>query len=307
MHLYWSISLVLLGALSCKTADSPMIYGSAELEHDWAEAFKLIITVKMQYPVPNGWRIALIFSQPIKKIDVWRAIVLKKSADQRIHDLKEEYFNKKLATGQVLTFAVVACKGKRNSPPGNVTVLFKGGNISPRLPTQPPPTTPQQVIPIYPLKPIDESNTGFKMIIEYRVPEVVSDWSISLKFTKNISTKNFAIDKATVSLPKASTTDSFCLGPRPYNKKLKAKSSLRIEFNCYKAKPYEAAPNAFFVFNPNWTKCEDFDLPVPVPGPSAPQERASAELIQQWPPNNFKMRFELQVIDSVRGGWKIIL
>lgn len=138
MHLYWSISLVLLGALRCKTADSPMIYGSAELEHDWAEAFKLIITVKMQYPVPNGWRIALIFSQPIKKIDVWRAIVLKKSADQRIHDLKEEYFNKKLATGQVLTFAVVAYKGKRNSPPGNVTVIFKGGNKSPRLPTQTP-------------------------------------------------------------------------------------------------------------------------------------------------------------------------
>ena len=138
MHLYWSISLVLLGALRCKTADSPMIYGSAELEHNWAEAFKLIITVKMQYPVPNGWRIALIFSQPIKKIDVWRAIVLKKSADQRIHDLKEEYFNKKLATGQVLTFAVVAYKGKRNSPPGNVTVIFKGGNKSPRLPTQTP-------------------------------------------------------------------------------------------------------------------------------------------------------------------------
>lgn len=145
------------------------------------------------------------------------------------------------------------------------------------------------------------------MIMEYHVPEAVNYWSISLKFTKKISTKNFAIDKATVSLPKASTNDSFCLGPRPYNKKLKAKSYLRLEFNCYKAKLYEAAPNAFFVFNPNATKCKDFDLPAPAPGPPPPQERTGVELIHQWPPNNFKMRFELQVIDSVRGGWKVIL
>lgn len=145
------------------------------------------------------------------------------------------------------------------------------------------------------------------MIMEYHVPEAVNYWSISLKFTKKISTKNFAIDKATVSLPKASTNDSFCLGPWPYNKKLKAKSYLRLEFNCYKAKLYEAAPNAFFVFNPNATKCKDFDLPAPAPGPPPPQERAGVELIHQWPPNNFKMRFELQVIDSVRGGWKVIL
>ena len=138
MHLYWSIPLAFMAVLRCSTADPPLIYGTAELEHDWAEAFKLIITVKMQYPVPNGWRMALIFSQPIKKIDVWRAIFLKKSADQRIHDLKEIYFNKKLAKGQVLTFAVVAYKDKRYSPAGNVTVIFKGGNKSPRLPTQPP-------------------------------------------------------------------------------------------------------------------------------------------------------------------------
>ena len=145
------------------------------------------------------------------------------------------------------------------------------------------------------------------MVIKYHVPEAVKYWSIALKFTKNISTKNFAIDKAKVTLPKTPTSDSFCLGPMPYNKNLKAKSCLRLEFNCYKAKLYEAAPNAFFVFHPDSAKCEDFDLPTPVPGPAAPQESAVAELIHQWPPNNFKMRFELQVINSVRGGWKIIL
>ena len=95
---------------------------------------------------------------------------------------------------------------------------------------------------------------------------------------------------------KEPTNGSFCLGPQPaYNRKLKA--------NRHKAKLYEAVSNAFFVFHPNSTKCEDFDLPKP--GPAVLKESAVAEIIQQWPPNNFKMRFSLQVINSVRGGWKI--
>ena len=143
------------------------------------------------------------------------------------------------------------------------------------------------------------------MIIEYKVPEAVNNWSISLKFTKNVSTINFSIDKAKVTFQKKSTTDTMCLGPWPYNRFLKAKSVLRLEFNCYKAKLYEAAPNAYFVFHPNCSKCEGFELPVR--GPAIPRESAVAELIHQWPPNNFKMRFELQVINSVRGGWKIAL
>ena len=147
------------------------------------------------------------------------------------------------------------------------------------------------------------------MIIEYLVPETVKYWAISLKFTKDISTRDFAIDKAKVTLPNKPVNDFFCLSPWPYSiyEDLKANSSLRLEFNCYKAKLYEAAPNAFFVFHPDSAKCEDFDLPTLVPGPAAPQESAVAELIHQWPPNNFKMRFELQVINSVRGGWKITL
>ena len=50
-------------------------------------------------------------------------------------------------------------------------------------------------------------------------------------------------------------------------------------------------------------RIEDFDLPKP--GPAVPQESAVGQFIQQWPPNNFKMRLDLQVINSVRGGWKI--
>lgn len=160
---------------------------------------------------------------------------------------------------------------------------------------------------MYQLKPVDESDSGFKMIIEYQVPEAVQYWRISLKFTKNISTRNFVIDKAMVALSKEPTNDSFCLRPSPYNKNLKANTTLRLEFSCYKAKLYEAAPNAFFVFHPDAAICEDFDLPAPVPGPAVPQETTIATVIHQWPPNNFKMKFELQMISSVRGGWRIAL
>jgi len=139
MHIYWASLLTLVRILRYTTAD-PMIYGTADLEHDWAEAFKLIITVKMQYPVLHGWRMALIFSQPIKKIDVWRAkwMDTEVSEDETIHALKDLKFTKKLANGTTLTFAVVAYKRQRNRLPGNVTVLFKGGNVIPRLPTDPP-------------------------------------------------------------------------------------------------------------------------------------------------------------------------
>lgn len=131
-----------MAILRCSTAD-PMIYGTADLEHDWAEAFKLIITVKMQYPVSNGWRMALIFSQPIKKIDVWRAKWMDTavSEDKTIHALKDLDFTKKLANGTILTFAVVAYKRDINGRPGKVTVLFKGGNVIPKLPTEPPVST----------------------------------------------------------------------------------------------------------------------------------------------------------------------
>ena len=78
---------------------------------------------------------------------------------------------------------------------------------------------------------------------------------------------------------KEPTSDSFCLRPQPYNRKLKVKCVLRLEFNCHKAKQYEAASNAFFVFYPNSTKCEDVDLPKP--GTAVSQKSAVAQLIQQ--------------------------
>lgn len=83
---------------------------------------------------------ALIFSQPIKKVDVWRAKWMDSevSGDKTIHALKDLYFTKKLANGTTLAFAVVAYKRNKNRPAGNVTVLFKGGNVIPRLPTEPP-------------------------------------------------------------------------------------------------------------------------------------------------------------------------
>ena len=154
---------------------------------------------------------------------------------------------------------------------------------------------------------MDENDNGFKMIIKYDVPTAVKNWRISLKFTKNISTHHFTIDKAKVALQKQLTGNSFCLIPQPYIANLPAKTLLQLQLHCNKAKRYEAAPNAFFVFHPSSTKCEDFDLPSPVPGPAAPQEKPAMFLTEQWPPNNFKMRFDIQVINSVRGGWKITL
>ena len=164
------------------------------------------------------------------------------------------------------------------------------------------------MIKMYQLKPHDESDSSFKMSIKYEVQETVNNWRISLKFTKNVSTQRFRMVKAIISnVQKQPTSDTFCLAPQPYNKNLRGKSLLQLELQCDKAKLYEAAPNAFFAFHPDATKCEDFDLPDSVPAPVMPQESPAVVLTQQWPPNNFKMKFDVQVINSVRGGWKMIL
>ena len=89
------------------------------------------------------------------------------------------------------------------------------------------------------LKPVDYSDKGLKMVLKYQVPEAVKYWSISLQVTKDISERSyrkFNIDKAKVGSQKEPTSDSFCLGPQPYNRKLKTKCVLRLEFKCHKTK-----------------------------------------------------------------------
>ncbi|KAM7435300.1 hypothetical protein ABFA07_014754 [Porites harrisoni] len=306
----------MLAAVKSLTAE-PTIRGTADLDpHSWTlpdgtEAFKITITIKMQYFVPNGWRMALIFTQPIKKLEVWRAKVIKISADKKTYALKNMNFNPSLKRRDELRMALVAYKVKKRIKPGKIIVLFRGGNVIPVLPTLPPPTPstpPPPMIKMYQLKPHDESDSSFKMSIKYEVQETVNNWRISLKFTKNVSTERFRMVKAIISnVQKQPTSDTFCLAPQPYNKNLRGKSLLQLQLQCDKAKLYEAAPNAFFVFHPDATKCEDFDLPDSVPAPVMPQESPAVVLTQQWPPNNFKMKFDVQVINSVRGGWKMIL
>ena len=133
------------------------------------------------------------------------------------------------------------------------------------------------------------------------MPEALKYWSISLKFTKDISARNFNIDKAKVGSQKEPTTDSFCLGPRPYNRKLKAKYALRLEFNCHKAKLYEAASNAFFVFHPNSTNSIKTSIYQSLASGSTGERSRKAHSAVATE----QLGFDLQVINSVRGGWKI--
>ena len=100
----------------------------------------LAITIKMQYFVPNlnGWRMALIFTQPIKKLEVWRAKVIKISSDKKTYALKNMNFNPTLKRGDEFRMALVAYKVKKGIKPGKIIVLFRGGKVIPTLPTLPP-------------------------------------------------------------------------------------------------------------------------------------------------------------------------
>ena len=100
---------------------------------------------------------------------------------------------------------------------------------------------------------------------------------------------------------KEPTSDSFCLGPWPYNRKLKAKYVLRLEFNCHKAKLYEAASNAFFVFHPNSTNSTKTSIYQNLASGSTGERSRKAHSSVATE----QLGFEPQVINSVRGGWKI--
>ena len=141
--MYRLFALVMLAAVKSLAAE-PTIRGTADLDpHSWTlpdgnEAFKITITIKMQYFVPNGWRMALIFTQPIKKLEVWRAKVIKISADKKTYALKNMNFNPSLKRRDELRMALVAYKVKKRIKPGKIIVLFRGGNVIPVLPTLPP-------------------------------------------------------------------------------------------------------------------------------------------------------------------------
>ena len=80
--MYWLWAIAFMVALR-GSATKEAILGKAKLEHYWDEAFKVMIHVHIPYPVSDGWRMALLFSQPIKKINVWRAKVIAASAEGR--------------------------------------------------------------------------------------------------------------------------------------------------------------------------------------------------------------------------------
>lgn len=103
--MYWLWAIAFMVALR-GSATKETIFGTAKLEHYWDEAFKVMIHVHIPYPVSDCWRMALLFSQPIKKIDVRRAEVIATSADIKTYALKNMYFNEVVAKGKNLTMAV---------------------------------------------------------------------------------------------------------------------------------------------------------------------------------------------------------
>ena len=126
--MYWLWATAFMVALR-GSATKEIILGTAKLEHYWDETFKVMIHVHIPYPVSDCWRMALLFSQPIKKINVWRAKVIATSADRKTCALKNMYFNEVVAKGRNLAMAVVAYKVRKTAKLYNVTVLSRGGKV----------------------------------------------------------------------------------------------------------------------------------------------------------------------------------
>ena len=101
------------------------------MKHDWAEATKYILEVRMNRSISGGWRMALLFTKPVARLEMWRAVRLGGNNERTLHSIKNMYFNANLAKGELLTFALVVYKVKRGETRANVTGIFLPGKVVP--------------------------------------------------------------------------------------------------------------------------------------------------------------------------------
>ena len=98
-------------------------------EHDWDEATKHILNVRVNESVHDGWKMALLFSKPVARIEMWRADGVGVDKGRTLYTIKNKYFNANLDKGDLLTFALIVYKENVGEKPAELTGVFLPGNM----------------------------------------------------------------------------------------------------------------------------------------------------------------------------------
>lgn len=127
---FWACTLLFL-VVAERSIAAEITNVTMTLEHDWDEASKFILSVRMTESVARGWRMSFLFSKPVAKIQMWRASLVSFSKERTFYAVKNMYFNENLAKGELLTMALVVYKIRKGEKRANVSGLFQPGNEVP--------------------------------------------------------------------------------------------------------------------------------------------------------------------------------
>lgn len=89
----------------------------AEIHHQWRRGFIGKFSITPNSPLTDGWRIAVTFSKPIKKLEVWQATVVSANEEETEFVLENQFWNAELREGETYSFNFKCKKAKRGPAP----------------------------------------------------------------------------------------------------------------------------------------------------------------------------------------------
>ncbi|KAK3744428.1 hypothetical protein QZH41_003163 [Actinostola sp. cb2023] len=178
----------------------------------WPNGFKMMINLQLLEKVKGGWTMTLRFSKSTPNLQIWKALIVSHSTDDKVYDLTNMSWNKYFSKCAVFEAYFIADKDSGTDAPTAIVEFHRNNadNVhldpyacaSTPLPTTMPPTTlppttsspvttkPNTIsaeetsIPILVSNP-DEWPNGFKMKIRVQfLDDVIGGWTMTLRFSK---------------------------------------------------------------------------------------------------------------------------
>ena len=258
MKLFVVLVLLLMTCLSNTSAESTTVL----VQSDWNTGSKMQIKFQVLSPVQDGWTMHLVFSKPLKYLEIWQADIVHQSDDGRVFDLENKSWNADIKECKIFsmlfnshkvevgeTAATATVKFERKSPNENSGSGNACSSSTSAPPTNGPPTTTAMPVPseeTTSAKLVLDTKKIFKMQIRLQVLSLVKGgWKITLKFSKPIK----LLKTGNARIIKHSADRSvFELENKKKNRNLKKCSFLEIPFRATKMVKGESAATATVIF-----------------------------------------------------------
>ena len=172
--------LFVFAVFSLAASQNPSITSEVEAEpgHDWSDGFDGNFRITPDVPIQAGWRINVKFSQPISKLEVWKAKIESENDEKTEFGLVNRHDNADLSAGDTYSVYYKGTKSGRNRPAPKIMVTLE------RLGAGQVPSITSEVE----AEPGHDWSDGFdgNFRITPDVP-IQAGWRINVKFSQPIS------------------------------------------------------------------------------------------------------------------------